>query len=62
MINEKIKFNGGLQLMVWGMISRKGGVAFTIVEGSMNSDLYIEEILKKYVITNKMIKKKKVYF
>lgn len=38
--------------MVWGMISSKGGIALTQINGSMNSDKYITEILDKFVINN----------
>ena len=48
--------------MVWGLISFTGPIALCKVEGKLNSDNYIENILKKYVITNKKIKKRIYYF
>lgn len=45
MLDTKKKFNGGIQIMVWGMISSKGPVAICEVDGRLNSELYISEIL-----------------
>ena len=48
--------------MVWGMICYQGPLSLCKIEGNLNSQVYIEEILKKYVIKNKKIKNKKVQF
>ena len=61
MMNQKKKFNGGIQVMVWGMISNKGPVAFCIVEGRLNSEKYIE-ILEELVINNWRLKRKNAIF
>ena len=39
--------------MVWGMIGPECGIALIPVHGRMNSDAYIESILKPLVLSNK---------
>lgn len=56
MLDTKKKFNGGIQIMIWGMIGYEGPIAFCEVDGRLNSDKYIDDILKKYVICNKKLK------
>ena len=48
--------------MIWGMISYDGPISFCEVEGRLNSEKYIEDILKPHVLKNKKISKKLVYF
>jgi len=42
--------------MIWGLIGPKGGLEFSKLEGRMNSETYINDILQKHVIKNRNIK------
>ncbi len=46
----------------WGMINSEGGLEFCRINGKMNSEWYIEDVLKKFVTPNRRITTKKVYF
>ena len=37
MLKKKKKFDGGLSVMVWGMISKDGPEEICLVEGKMNT-------------------------
>jgi len=48
--------------MVWGMIGPEGGIAFCKVDGTLNSDYYINSILKEWVFANETLINKEAYF
>jgi hypothetical protein len=41
---------------IWGMISNKGGEALVFIKGILNSEQYIQQILKEKVIVNPTLK------
>jgi hypothetical protein len=41
MMNKKKKFDGGISVMVWGMIGPSGGLKFCEIKGRMDSESYI---------------------
>lgn len=50
-VEEEQKFHEGKEILVWGAISENGPIDIVLIDGSQNSDKYIE-LLNNHLIKN----------